>query len=147
MDCPAADVTLAGSATGSDTTIFTPSYGTNCNLFGLQASVVQSGTWSLRIIGGSSGGWYSGELTVPAGTSTAINVALMGCTQTVSGPQTFTDGVGGNSIRLRNVTGGVQLEAAVNNIAYAASGCPIFSGIDGTYNTNGPVDIPGVTVS
>lgn len=147
IDCPAGDTTFSGTATGSDTTIFTPAYGSNCNFFGLQALVTQSGTWSLRVTGGPSAGWYTGELTIPSGTSTSINIPLMGCTQVVSGAQTFTHGVGGDVIRFRNVTAGVQLEASVNNIAYTASGCPIFSGTDGTYSTNGPVDIPGITVS
>lgn len=148
IDCPAADVTFSGDATGADTTSFTPAYGVNCNYWGLPANVAQSGTWSLRVIGGPDvAGWYVGEVAIPAGSSTTISIPLAGCTQTVSGPQTYTHGAGGNVIRFRNVTGGVQLEASVNTIAYSASGCPFPSGTDGTYNSNGAVDIPGITVS
>jgi len=147
IDCPAADATLSGIATGADATVFTPAYGSNCNFFGLPVTVAQSGTWSLRVVGGPSAGWYTGELTIPAGTSTTVSMPLAGCTQVVSGPQVIANGVGGNIVRFRNVTGGVQLEAAVNNIAYSASGCPFASGTDGTYNSNGSVDIPGITVS
>lgn len=145
IDCPAADATFSGSATGADTTSFTPAYGSNCNFFGLPVSVAQSGTWSLRVTGGPSSGWYTGEVTIPAGTVTTINNPLYGCTQTVSGAQTFTHGVGGNVIRFRNVTfspplsgTGIELEATVNNIAYMASGCPFSSGTDGTYSTGAP---------
>lgn len=147
ISCPSVDTSFSGTATGADITSFTPAYGSSCSFFGMPVTVTQSGTWSLRVIGGPVGGWYVGEVQIPSGTSTTISQPLAGCTQVVSGAQTFTHGVGGNVIRLRNVTGGVELEASVNGIAYAASGCPFFSGVDGTYNTNGPVDVPGITIS
>lgn len=148
IECPAGDTTFTGNANGTATTSFTPAYGSNCSFFGLPAQVTQSGTWSITVNAGPDGlGWYTGSIHIPSGSVTTIEVPLAGCTVTVTGTQSFAHGSGGNVGRAKNVTGGTQLEAAVNNIAYTASGCPFSSGSDGTYNTNGPVNIPGVTVS
>jgi len=146
--CPAADTTFTGSATGTDTTHFTPAYGSNCNFFGLPAQVTQSGTWSIKVNGGPTSGFYTGLIHIPASSTTTIEVPLAGCTVTVTGTQQFQHGTGGNIGQARNVTPtGVQLQANVKGISYTASGCPFSSAADGEYNTNGFVDISGITIS
>lgn len=150
--CPAALTTFSGTATGAGATTFTPTYGgpNDCNFYGMPVTVTQSGTWSLRVVAGPIGGWYTGELQIPSGTSTAVDWPLSGCLFTVSGTQTFQDGVNGDVIRMRNTSTGVELEAVANNIAYTVApgaSCPFASNNDGTYNTNGAVTIPGITIS
>lgn len=128
-----------GTATGADTTSFTPSY-SGCTHLGFPLLVSQSGTWDLKVTG-SSGLVYSGALEIPAGTSTTMSIPLMGCTFVVAGPQTF------GGVSMINYATGVNLSAAASSIAYTATGCPFGSGTDGTYNSNGDVVIPGITVS
>lgn len=149
ITCPASGTTFSGTATGSDTTSFTPSYGAplSCTFFGLPASVTQSGQWQIKVTSGPVSGAYTGEVVIPSGTTTTIEVPAANCTVTVTGGtlgQTFA-----NAGTARNVTPtGVQLSASVSGIAYTASaGCPFTSGSTGVYNTNGNVDIPGITVS
>lgn len=152
LTCPAAQTTFSGTATGSATTNFTPTYGggaTVCTFFGLPTAVSQSGTWSLTVTGGPDGsGWYTGNLHIPATTVTTISTPLAGCVVTVAGTQQFSHGTGGNVVRGRNVTPtGVELQASVEGISYSASGCPFSSGSDGVYSTNGVVSVPGITIS
>lgn len=148
--CPAGLTTFTGTATGSDTTTFTPYYGgtDDCDWFGFGVTVTQSGAWDLKVVGGPVGGWYTGELTIPAGTTTTTDVFWGGCLFEVAGPQSFRHGVGGTIIRLRNTSTGVDLEASVADISHTTlRGCPHASGPDGSYTTNGPVSIPGITIS
>lgn len=148
--CPPALTTFSGTATGADTTTFTPYYGGpgDCDFFGLPVTVTQSGTWNLKVVGGpDGGGWYAGELQIPSGTSTTLDWPIGGCVVDVAGPQTLRHGVSGTSIRMRNTGTGVELDASVFEIAYVAAGCPFFSGPDATYDTNGSVTIPGITIS
>ena len=145
-DCPASLATFAGTATGGDTTTFTPSYG-GCTFFGLPLTVSQSGTWSLKVTGDDGAGTYYGELRIPSGTSTTIDFPIGGCTTVVAGAQTFAHGVGGSVIRMRNTGTSVELEAIINGITHTDSGCAHPSGSDGVYSTNGPVTIPGIAIS
>lgn len=146
-DCPASQASFLGTATGADTSSFTPAYGA-CTFFGFPLTVLQSGTWSLRVIGGpDAGGYYDGELGIPSATVTTVQFPIGGCTITVSGPQTFTHGTGVNVIRMRNTGTGVELEASVSGIAHSDSGCAHPTGSDGVYDTNGPISIPGITIS
>lgn len=139
-------MTISGTATGSATTDFVPAY-SGCTFFGFPATMVQSGVWSTRVISGPFGGWYRSELSFTPGSFTTLSVPIVGCTVSVAGPQTFTDGVGGSIVREQNVAGGVDFEATLAGIAYTASGCPFGSGTDGVYETNGPVSIPGINIS
>lgn len=146
--CPMADTSFVGTATGADASSFILAYGSNCNFFGLPVAVTQSGAWEVEVTAGPDGlGWYTGEIHIASGATTTVEAPLMGCTGTITGSQVFQHGVNGNIIRARNVTPtGVQLEVAINGIAYAASGCPFPSGADGSFNTNGSVDVPGVAL-
>lgn len=141
-----ANTTISGSATGSATTNFAPSY-SGCSFFGLPATMVQSGFWSTTVTLGPILGRYRGDLTFTIFSTTTLSVPIAGCTVTVAGPQTFQDGVGGTIVEDTNVAGGVEFEAVLTNIAYTASGCPFPSGADGEYRTNGPISIPGITVT
>lgn len=149
--CPAALTMFSGTATGSASTGFTPFYGGtgDCESFGFATTNTQSGSWTFTVTSGPDGaGWYSGEVTIPFGTTTTLSIPIVGCTVTTTGPQTFQHGVNGNVFRVRNTTPtGLQVEATVNNIAYSGSGCPFSSGTDGAYSTNGVVDVPGITIS
>lgn len=139
-------MTISGTATGSATTNFAPAY-SGCTFFGFPATMFQSGVWSTTVTSGPFGGWFASDLTFTPASVTTLNVPIAGCTVTVAGPQTFPDGVGGNVVRERNVAGGVEFEATLSNIVYTASGCPFPSGSDGVYQTNGPVSIPGITIT
>ena len=133
---------IAGSASGADTTSFTPAY-SGCSFFGFPLLVNQSGAWNLKVIG-NSGSTFNGELEIPGGTSTSMSIPIMGCTFTVAGPQTFT------GVTMSNWASGtgVNLRASISGIAYTAAGCPFSSGTDGTYSSGAnPVTIPGLTVS
>lgn len=145
-----ANATFAGTATGAATTAFTPSY-SNCTFFGFPATVTQHGPWSMTVTGGpNAAGEYTGKVEIPAGTSTTINVPLAGCTVVVSGYQDFpstTGGSGTGSGTGVNSGGGVDLSASVGGVDYVATGCPFSSDNDGTYNTNGDVTIPGISIS
>lgn len=138
--------TISGTATGSATTNFAPAY-SGCTFFGFPASMVQSGFWSTTITTGPIFGRYGGDLTITISSVTTLSVPIAGCTVTVAGPQTFQDGVGGAVVQDTNVAGGVEFEAVLTNVAYTASGCPFPSGTDGEYRTNGPISIPGITVT
>jgi hypothetical protein len=141
-----ATTTISGNATGSATTNFAPSYG-GCTFFGLPATMVQTGFWSTTVTSGPILGRFRGDLTFTPGSATTLSVPIAGCVVSVAGPQTFQDGVGGTVVQDTNVSGGVQFEAVLTNIAYTASGCPFASGNDGVYRTNGPISIPGVTIT
>lgn len=142
VTCPAATTTFTGTATGAASTNFTPSYGPGCTFFGLPATVTQSGQWTVTATSGSGAGPYGGTVSIPAGSTTTINVPATGCTVVVSGAQSFP-GAGSAS----NVAGGVNLSATVSGITYTATGCPFASGATGQYRTNGAVSIPGITVA
>ena len=145
--CPAVGVRFAGTATGSATTSFAPGFGVNCSFFGLPAQSTQVGPWSITVTSGPDGaGWYGADLHIPTGSSITLEVPLAGCTVAIAGTQGFANGVGSNVVRAKNTTPtGVQLEIAIENIAFSATGCPFSSAIGGTFT--GTVDIPGITVS
>lgn len=150
LECPTKDTTFTGIADGAAMTVFTPSYGGEeaCSFLGYPATVEQTGTWELTVNAGPNGtAEYNGDITIPAGTSTTVTVPILGCSWTVSGPQTFAHGVNGNNLRADDYGGGVFLEAAVYGISYVAAGCPFLSGNDGQYRTNGVVTIPGIAIS
>ncbi|MBF6620461.1 MAG: hypothetical protein ITG02_09560 [Patulibacter sp.] len=158
ITCPANFTTFSGVADGTATTDVAPYYGGNeaspngtgyvCEFFGLPVRVQQHGSWSASVTGGPDlAGWYTGQIHIPSGSSTTIEIPIMGCSYRVAGPQTFAHGVNGNIARARNVSGGVELEALVNGIAYTQTGCPFPDGNDGGYSTNGVVDIPGIEIN
>lgn len=138
--------TISGTATGSATTNFAPSY-SGCKFLGFPATMIQSGVWSTTVTSGPFSGVYRSDLTFTPGSVTTLNVPIAGCVVNVAGPQAFQDGVGGNIVQEQNVTSGVQLQATLKNITYAASGCPFASASDGEYRTNGPISIPGITIT
>jgi hypothetical protein len=150
ITCPKSSTTFTGNATGAASTSFTPAYGsgTVCEFFGFPASVAQSGTWSVTATG-KTGSTYTGQIGIPSGSVTTINVPIASCTATVGGPQTFTHGSGGSTGTAVNVTGGVNLTAVANNVAIASAsgGCPFTTSDTAVYNTNGAVYIPGITVA
>lgn len=153
ITCPKPDTTFTGSATGSDTSAFTPYYGANngtgevCEFFGFPSKVVQSGQWQVKVTG-NSGSTYTGQVIIPSGTTTTISVPIAGCTASVAGPQTFTNGSGGSVGTATNSGGGVNLTAVANNVAIASAvGCPFTTADTAVYNTNGAVRIPGITVA
>jgi hypothetical protein len=141
LTCPASTTTFTGTATGAASSNFTPSYGPGCTFFGLPASVTQSGQWTATVTSGGPS-TFGGNLHIPASSTTTIEVPSTGCTVRITGTQNFS-GVGTTT----NVPGGVQASFHVSGIVYKASGCPFASGSDGTYSTNGNVDIPGITIS
>jgi hypothetical protein len=65
----------------------------------------------------------------------------------IAGPQAFPFGVGNDDVEMLNTGTGVDLSAVAENVAYTATGCPLSSGTDGSLSTNGPISIPGITVS
>lgn len=143
--CPAS---YSGTATGADTTSITPAGSGACGYLGLPASAMHSGAWELKVIAGPDGsGYYEGELTIPAGTTTTAFVPMLGCTGSFSGTQVFRHGFSGTSIRLRNVGTDATLEMNLNGIAYSATGTCFPSGTGGNYLTFGVVTLPGVTIS
>lgn len=150
--CAANVVTVSGDADGTGTTTFTPDFGGvgDC-YFVVPTTVTQSGAWDLTVTSGPhAGGWYHGTVDVPTATTTAIYVPLLSCTATMTGSQSFTHGSGGSVVRVRNVVPtGAEVELAFNDFDYTAAGggCPYSSGNDGWYTTDGPIVIPGVTVS
>lgn len=145
--CPAAGVRFAGTATGAATTSFAPGFGSSCTFFGLPAQSTQVGPWGATVTSGPDGaGWYGADLHIPAGSTTMLEVPLAGCTVVIGGTQGFAHGVGGNVTRMRNTTPtATQVEIAVVNMAFTATGCPFASATSATFT--GTVDLPGITVS
>lgn len=133
-------MSMSGSATGSDTTTFTPSF-SGCTFLGLSVPVSQSGAVSLKVTGDDGFGTYYGELAVPAGVTTTLSNPVMGCTIVIAGPQTL------GGIEMLNTGTGVELSATVSGFAYTTSSCGFGSASNGVLRTNGPVVIPGITVS
>jgi hypothetical protein len=145
FECPSS---YFGTATGADTTSFTPDFGFGCNFFGYPAVATQSGAWNLKVVAGPDmNGYYDGELTVPVGTTTTNESPLPGCSAAFSGPQAFRHGFSSTVIRMKNVGGGVTLEMDLNGIVYTATGPCFTSGSGGLYSTNGIVSIPGISIS
>lgn len=144
--CPSTVTTYWGSATGSATTSFTASYGagTWCNFFGLPASVSVAGTQSITVNAGGSG-VYTGSFHIPASTTITFNVPAAGCTVTVTGTQYFSHGFGGNVVSAFNLSGGIGVAYSIDGVAYTASGCPFFSGFDGSAEAT--FVAPGPTIS
>lgn len=100
------------------------------------------------MVGGpGAGGWYTGRVDIPAGASSTTQVPLTGCEVTVSGAQSFLHGTGSNVVRLRNATGGVELEVSLDGMTYTTTGCPFLGGSDLVYQSNGAISVPGITVS
>lgn len=131
------NVTYTGTATGAASTSFTPSY-SGCSFFGLPAQVTVSGSSTLTVVSNSGGDFH---VTYHTSSTITVEVPSTGCVLTVGGTQEFTGGW------MRNYAGGVDVILAFFGISYTASGCPFSSGSDGTYNTNGNVTIPGITVT
>lgn len=146
-DCGASSSSYWGTASGAASTNFTPSFG-GCSWVGFPATVSQSGAWSITVTGGPDfQGWYTGTLYIPSGTTTSFNAPVAGCTTTVSGAQSFSDGVGGNVVRIRNTSLGATAEYTVFGVVYTASGCPYSSGTNGVLSSNGSIRFYGVSVS
>lgn len=143
---------FSGTATGADSTDFTPSL-SNCKALGFPMNVVQSGTLNFKIHSGPDvSGYYTGEITIPATTTTTTSIPIMGCTWTVTGPQVFQHGGNGglDVVKAKNWTSGtgIDLEAVVSGVTYVKSGtCPFSSGSNGVYSTGGVTKIPGITIS
>lgn len=147
--------TFTGNANGSATTSFQPAYsGCTTTISGIpfNASVAVAGPWSITVNSGS--GPYSGTVSLPSGSGAAVTVTdpsdpSFTCHINVAAPQgPFSGGSASNS------GSGVNLSATVSGVNWTVpSGddcAPLFSGTsgsDGTYNTNGNVSIPGVTVA
>lgn len=136
---------ISGSATGAATSGFTSAV-SGCSFFGVPLTVAQSGNWNLEVTGGG-GSSYTGEVEIPAGSTMTWDGPLMGCTFTITGPQTFRHGVGANVVEMENVGAGVELTLYWENVVYAASGCPFGSGSDGILDSGGVIEIPGITIS
>lgn len=137
------DVSFTGT-NGSPITLM-PSFST-CNFMGLPATVTQSGLSQLTVVSPPSGGWYGSNYTIPSGTSMTITVPIAGCTISVPGAQTFANGTGGQVIRARNVTGGIEVGLYANSLIHSASTCPFSSGASGGMTTVTPAFVPGVTI-
>lgn len=136
------DMSVSGSATGSWTTDFTPTY-SNCSFVGFPATVSQSGNWSTGIVAGpTGGGTYYADFSIPPWTTTIISVPIAGCTVTISGSQWVVA-----PVHFQNSWPGAEMDIDVHLVNYTASGCPFSSGTDGTIESNGPINIPGITVS
>lgn len=148
--CPASGAAYSGTATGAASTSFTPYYGGagGCDFYGLPATAGQSGSVSLEVISGPDiNGYYYGELTIPSGTSTVVDIMGAYCTATISGPQTFRHGISSTVIRMANVGSDATLEMDLNGIAYTATGPCFPAGTGGMHSTNGVIVLPGVTIS
>lgn len=153
VNCTSA--TFVGSATGAASTLFQPSYsGCTTVISGIpfNASVAVANKWQITVNSGS--GPYSGTVTLPTGSSAAVTVTdpsdpSFTCHINVAAPQgPFSGGSASNT------GSGVNLSATVSGVSWSVpSGddcAPLFSGTsgtDGTYDTNGNVSIPGVTVA
>lgn len=148
IECGAASSSISGFASGAASTNFSLVEG-NCSFFGLPATVTHSGVWFIGITGGPDAvGWYTGDLHIPAISTTTYGVPMAGCTVTVTGTQGFSHGINRNRVRARNVTPtGVTVEYEVNSVAYTASGCPFLSGSDGVLRSGWFIDIPGISIS
>jgi hypothetical protein len=154
ITCPKADTAFTGTATGAAQTSFTPYWGAAngtgevCEFYGFPAKVTQSGMWNLTVTG-NSGSTYTGQITIPSGSVTTIDIPITGCTYTVGGPQAFTHGSGGTILTAVNATGGVNLTAVVNNVAFAstAPSCPFTTADRAIYNSNGPISFPGIRIN
>jgi hypothetical protein len=129
--------TYSGTATGAASTSFTPAY-SGCTFFGFPASITVSGSSTLTA-DGDSGGIY--HVSYHSSSTITIEVPIAGCDVTISGTRYFTAG------SAQNYGSGIELELSYSGTSYTASGCPFPSGSDGTYESNGPVTVPGITVS
>lgn len=142
---------MSGSATGVASTDFTPVFG-NCKFLGFPANLTQLGAWRVTIDSGPDlNGYYYGNFTILAATTTTVNVPIAACTVTVAGPQGFSHGGNGglDIVRGRNWTlgSGVDFEVAVHGISFTTSGsCPFSGASDSVYST-GVTAIPGITIS
>ncbi|MBF6620872.1 MAG: hypothetical protein ITG02_11665 [Patulibacter sp.] len=147
--CPTSGTTYSGTATGADTTTFTPGFGGagSCEFFGLPASVTQSGAWSLKVIAGPDGnGYYEGRLDIPVGTTTITDIPTGSCLATVGGAQAFQHPFSGTTILMRNAGPDLELVMSLSGITYTGSGLCFPPGL-AVYSTNGVVLLPGVTIS
>lgn len=120
----------------------------SCTAFGFPPTITSSGSWQFEVTSkiSSSPPTYAGQLRFPSGSSTTIHVPIAGCSWTVAGPQTFTHGAGGNVVTAVQNGSTLQISVSIQGISYTASGCPFGSGSNMTYDSNGPIDLPGVTV-
>lgn len=148
FDCPQSIVTYPGYASGAAQTNFTPDYGAPfewCTFFGLPASLTVSGSQSLTVTGGPSGGIYTGSFRIPSGSSLTFSVPLAGCTVTVTGDQQFNHGSGGNVVSAFNLLGGIGVGYNVDGVDYTASGCPFGNGTNGNHTAT--FTAAGITIS
>jgi hypothetical protein len=134
------NVSFEGEATGAASTTFTPVLD-GCTFFGFPVFDQPSGPWTLTVTGGPVGNVYGVSLDIPAGTTTTLENPLWGYTISISGPQTIP-----NAGSLTNEVGGAALSLSMSNIDYDVVGGPFGSGNDLSYETNGDLFLPGVTV-
>lgn len=139
------DVSFTGTASGASIA-FDFDY-PSCEFFGFPASMTTVGAWGLLVTGGSSPS-FTGQITLPSGSAATLNIPIMGCQVDFTTPQTLSDGFGGNAITMTNVASptSVDLEASLK-LPYVSNGGCGFS-LSGTaeYETNGPVNIAGLTI-
>lgn len=141
IDCQ--DVTISGYATGSSSTDFTPTF-SNCDFFGLPATVTQSGTWSSNVVAGpTGGGWYYADFYIPTGTTTTVDIPLIGCTAAITGPQWSIA-----PINYRSTMWGAEMDFHISLMTYSATNCPFSDGTDASVSTTwGRIEIPGIVIS
>lgn len=146
MNC---DGGFSGTVIGSTTMAIQPEY--ECSVSGLAATFEAPGGLELEVTSSTpSAGIFGYKVTVPSGTAITVSVPLAGCTLTVAGPQTLGSGLVASVGRMWNVLSAgvpaIELDAAVGNISYTASGCPVSAGNDGTFDSNGSATLPGLQI-
>jgi hypothetical protein len=146
------DATFTGNtdnvAGDTNSTDFAPAFA-NCDFFGFPADVTPADDWRLTVTGGGSGN-YTGQIELLGDVDIAVPIA--DCYVNVASGQVFADGAGGNILTGTQVGSDFELIGEVNNINWTSTGtgCPWLpntSGSTAVYSTNGPVEIPGVSVT
>lgn len=118
-----------------------------CTFLGFPGSVSTAGSWGLLVTGGTAPN-FTGQITLPSGSSAALNIPLAGCQVHFTTPQMLSHGSGGNAITMANVASptSVDLEASLK-LPYTTTGsCPFSASGSAEYETNGSVRIAGLTI-
>lgn len=141
---------FSGTVTGGTTMTIQPDL--ECTNTGFPVAFDAPDGLELEIVSGPDGfGIYGYTVTVPSGTAVVASMPIAGCTVTVSGPQTLGSGLVAPVGYMQNVLSGglpaIELDASVGSIAYTASGCPVGSDTNGTFDSNGPGVISGVSIT